>query len=101
MGKVKKEVTYMEKIRKGATFGGQINRERLRKKSRGVRNTLLVPAQYLVCGTLPIPPQYVLSPNVLRIYVLDKNSVDSKVVVYTNIPNLEIEPLNAVKRDNF
>ena len=35
MGKVRKEVTYMEKIRKGVTFSGQINRERLRKKSRG------------------------------------------------------------------
>ena len=32
--------------------------------------------------------------------VLDKESVDLKVLVYANIPNSEIEPFIAVKRDN-
>ena len=31
--------------------------------------------------------------------VLDKESVDLKVLVYANIPNSEIEPFIAVKRD--
>ena len=33
--------------------------------------------------------------------VLDKESVDLKVLVYANIPNSEIEPFIAVKRNNF
>ena len=33
--------------------------------------------------------------------VLDKESVDLKVFAYANIPNSEIEPFIAVKRDNF
>ena len=33
--------------------------------------------------------------------VLEKESVDLKVLVYANIPNYEKEPLIAVKRDNL
>ena len=33
--------------------------------------------------------------------VLDKESVDLKVLVYANIPNSEIEPFIATKRDNY